>query len=205
MAEMQSAGSSTGHGVVEKTTKPSLISKPQVEVGGRTPMPRKDNVASVSIAPGIAKASETITGARTFGKRCFSMIRVGGTPMQRAVHQAREDVAAQLIGAEEERRIRVLAPEGLRPDRLQELVLDASVEAVRVVRREHRSEDRHEGEERDHHHADDRRAVAEQPVQSIAPERALLTCDDGELRGAALLGRDRGRHQATLIRGSSTP
>src|SRR5207253_1314260 len=193
MADRHSAGRSTGHGLVEKTTKPSLSSKPQVEVGGRTPMPRKDNVASVSIAPGIAKASETITGARTFGKRCFSMIRVGGTPMQRAasmnsrclsdmtwprmsrarptqfttaraVHQAREDVAAQLIGAEEERRIRVLAPEGLRPDRLQELVLDASVEAVRVVRREHRSEDRHEGEERDHHHADDRRAVAEQPV-----------------------------------------
>ena len=81
---MQKAGRSTGHGVVEKTTNPSLIMAPHVGVGGLTPIPRNDSVASVSMAPGTAKAIDTITGARMFGKRCFSMILTGLAPMARA-------------------------------------------------------------------------------------------------------------------------
>ena len=82
--EMQTAGRSTGHGLCENTTKPSLIMTPQVAVGGRIPMPMNDRTDSASIAPGIAKASDTITGASAFGKRCLIMIRFVGTPVARA-------------------------------------------------------------------------------------------------------------------------
>src|SRR5678809_31189 len=81
---MQIAGRSTGHGLWENTVKPSLIITPQVAVGGRIPIPRNDRTDSASIAPGIANASETMTGARAFGKRCRIRIRFVGTPVARA-------------------------------------------------------------------------------------------------------------------------
>ena len=62
-----------------------------------------------------------------------------------------------------------------------------------------------EGDERDHHEADECCAVSKQPVQGIAPQRPLLAGDDVELRGALVLRADSRRHQATLIRGSRTP
>ena len=82
--EMQIAGRRTGQGLWENTTKPSLIMTPHVAVGGRIPIPMNERIDSASIAPGIAKASDTMTGARAFGNRCRIMIRFVGTPVARA-------------------------------------------------------------------------------------------------------------------------
>ena len=82
--EMQNEGRSTGQGVVEKTMKPSLIMTPQVCVGGRMPIPKNESTDSVSMAPGIAKATVTMTGARMFGKTCLRMMRPGPAPIARA-------------------------------------------------------------------------------------------------------------------------
>ena len=81
---MHSAGRSTGHALVEKTTKPSLIMTPHDGVGGLMPMPKNDSVASASMAVGMLNATETMTGARMFGKRCRDMIRRAGAPIARA-------------------------------------------------------------------------------------------------------------------------
>src|SRR5205823_12872028 len=62
--EMHRAGRSTGQGVVENTTNPSAIIVPRLGVGGLIPMPMKERVASVRRAPGIANATDTMTGAR---------------------------------------------------------------------------------------------------------------------------------------------
>ena len=71
---MQAAGRSAMYGCVSMAPNPSWTMSPQLGVGGRMPIPMKESVASVMIAPGIVKARLTITGARTWGTMCLTMI-----------------------------------------------------------------------------------------------------------------------------------
>src|ERR1700722_8275975 len=57
---------------------------PQVAVGGRTPMPRNDRLASRTIDSGISIVAYTMVGATTFGSRSTNMIRRWLEPMERA-------------------------------------------------------------------------------------------------------------------------
>src|SRR6266498_1285749 len=57
---------------------------PQLGVGGTTPTPRNDSVASKTMALGTSRVAITITGASTFGRMSTNMIRNGLDPIARA-------------------------------------------------------------------------------------------------------------------------
>src|SRR5260370_35974601 len=57
---------------------------PQLAVGGWTPRPRKDEVASKVIADGMASVARTSTGPARLGRISENMIRQGPAPSDRA-------------------------------------------------------------------------------------------------------------------------
>ena len=120
----------------------------------------------------------------------------------RAVHESREDVSAKLIGPEEVCGVGEPAPEEPCPDRLHQLLRSVLLDGI--VRRHDLRGDGDQGRERDHHHAHHRRAIPEETPERVAPERALLAGEDCRV-SRLHSGPHRGRHQATLIRGSRIP
>ena len=94
MSPRTSAGDTSMCGYDRKLASPSEIIRPHDGIGGLTPMPRKERLASSMIAPGTPKAAATMTGARTFGKMCaFDDVRAG-----RADRARRLDVLPLLDG-----------------------------------------------------------------------------------------------------------
>src|SRR5215467_13080057 len=77
-------GKIRNHHEVVYHVRESEIMLPQLGVGGTTPTPRNDRVASNTIALGTSRVAITMTGAMTLGRISMNMIRSGLDPVARA-------------------------------------------------------------------------------------------------------------------------
>ena len=76
---------------------------PQLGVGGTTPTPRNDRVASNTIALGTSKVAITMTVAMTFGRISTNMIRSGLDPTARAASTYSFSLAGQGLAPDDPR------------------------------------------------------------------------------------------------------
>jgi hypothetical protein len=119
----------------------------------------------------------------------------------RAVEHADEKVAADRIGAEPMRAAGVAKHVLARPPAGRALH-QGIVDLLIGIGRQQRREDRHQRDDGEEYHADQRRPVAEQTPARIHPQAAAF--DDA--RGVDEVGPGAGyhRHHSYLTRGSST-
>src|SRR5439155_1052986 len=134
-----------------KKSLPTRIIVPRDGDVGGTPTPRKDSVASRTMAVATWIVARTTTGHITLGRTCRRMMRRGETPITRAGctdSLVRSTSVAPAIGAQQVGRPAVGYP-GRRQPRIREL---ERREVLRVVRRDHvgekSTEDDHGGHQR---------------------------------------------------------
>lgn len=84
VASSRTPGTASSHQADWNASPPSPSIDPQLGIGGRTPTPRNDSVASNTIEAGTSSEVSTVTCADRFGRTSPNMILTSEAPRARA-------------------------------------------------------------------------------------------------------------------------